>query len=225
MAYIKSAYYGDEKQMRNITKVLQDKILGTTLEVDVNEKLIPPFEVTEKTSLTSQEEKKIREAASAQCGGNDQQCIEAQEAKLRQDSLAAKERALNSSANVIKGRRLTVNVVDEKGKLRRLVVPDGQKFKLDQISFSDPQKGPLQVPKWETVQNQFKLMGTLILATAVYVFGIVATYTVFMQEFNRKILFVVPLVAISIFIPFSGYVMIFLYFVFNGAIKRYLGEL
>lgn len=224
MAYIKSAYYGDEKQMRNITQVLQDKILGTTLEVDVDEKLIPPFDSTPKTELTSKEEKSVREAASIQCGGNDQECIAAKEAQLRQEALAAKERASNSSANVIKGRRLTVNLVDEDGKLRRLVVPDGQKFRLDQISFSDPRKGPLQVPKWETVQNQFKLMGTLILTTAVYVFGIVATYTVFMKEFEKKILFVIPLVAISIFIPFSGYVMIFLYFLLNGALKRYLGE-
>jgi hypothetical protein len=224
MAYIQSAYYGDEKQMRNITKVLQDKILGTTLNVDVNEQLIPPFEVTEKTELTPQEEKKIRESAAAQCGGNDQECINAKEAQLRQDSLAVKERASNSSATVIKGRRLTVNVVDENNKVRRLVIPDGQKFKLDKIMINDPRKGGTQLPKWETIQNQFKLMAGLILTTAVYVFGVVATYTVFMKAFEQKILFVIPLVAISIFIPFSGYVMIFLYYLFQGALKRYLGE-
>jgi hypothetical protein len=223
MAYIQSAYYGDEKQMRNITQVLQDKILGTTLNVDVNEQLIPPFEVTEKTELTPEEERKIRASASAQCGGNDQECINAKEAQLRQDSLAAKERASNSSATVIKGRRLTVNIVDEDGQRRRLVIPDGQKFKLDKISINDPRLG-VEIPKWETVQNQFKLMGALILSTAVYVFGVVATYTVFMRTFHQKILFVVPLVAISIFIPFSGYVMIFLYFLFQGAIDRYLGN-
>lgn len=225
MSYIESAYYGDEKAMRKITSVLADKILGTTLDVDVDEKLIPPFEVTERTELTSQEIRKIREAAAAQCGGNDQECINAKEAQLRADGLAAKERVANSGATVIKGRRLTVNVIDENGQRRRLVIPDGQKFKLDNVSANDPRKGPLQLPKWEYIQNQFKLMGALVLSTAVYIFGIVATYTVFMQEFKQKFLFVIPLVAISVFIPFSGYVMIFLYYLLNGAINRYLGTI
>jgi hypothetical protein len=41
MAYIESAFYGDEKSQRNATKVLGDKVLGTTIDLDVNEKLIP----------------------------------------------------------------------------------------------------------------------------------------------------------------------------------------
>ena len=61
MAYIESAFYGDEKSQRNATKVLGDKILGTTLDLDVNEQLIPPFEVADKVEITSLEEKKIRQ--------------------------------------------------------------------------------------------------------------------------------------------------------------------
>lgn len=222
MAYIESAYYGDEKSMRKITKVLADKVLGTTIDVDVDEKLIPPFEVADKTELSARDERKIREAASRQCNGNDQECITAKEAQLRQEALAAKERQGNSSANVIKGRRLTVNIIDADGKRRRVIIPDGQKFKMENVAISDPRKG-LQVPKMEYIQNQFKLLGSLAFATFVYVFNVVLTYTVFSDAFGNPLMSI-PLVVIAIFIPFSGYVMVFLYYMATGALKTYTGE-
>lgn len=222
MAYIESAFLGDEKAMRNVTKVLGSKILGTSIDVDVNEKLIPPLTVADKTELTAAEERKIREAASKQCNGNDQECITAKEAQLRQEVLAAKERQGNSSANVIKGRRLTVNIIDENGKRRRVIIPDGQKFKMDNISISDPRK-PMQLPTMEYVQNQFKLLGSLSLSTFVYVFSIVLTFTVFSSVMGTP-LFAIPLVVIAVFIPFSGYIMVFLYYMFTAFVATYVGE-
>jgi hypothetical protein len=221
MAYIESAFYGDEKSMRNATKVLADKVLGTTIDLDVDEKLIPPFVVANKTELTTEDDRKIRKQAQDTCGGVDQECIKNTEARLRQEALAAKENQANSSANIIKGRRLTVNIIDEEGKRRRLVVPDGQKFKLDNVSVTDPRKGGMQIPPMEYYQNQFKLLGALILSTLVYVFSIVATYTIFFREFRWL---AVPIVAISIFIPYSGYVMIFLWYMFNSAFNTYIGN-
>jgi hypothetical protein len=223
MAYIKSAYYGDEKSQRNATKVLGDKVLGTTLDIDVNEQLIPPFEVAEKVEITSLEEKKIKEQAVKACGGVDQECIRKTESKLRQQALAEKQNQANSSATAIKGRRLTVNIIDENGQAKRIVVPDGQKFKLDNVSVSDPSKGPLQLPSADYFQNQFKLLGSLVLSTLVYVFSVGATYTLFMQ--NSPLFIAVPVIALSVFIPYSGYVMIFLFFMFKSAIKTYVGDI
>lgn len=219
-AYIESAYYGDENSMKNITRVLSDKILGTTLDVPVDEKLIPPFEVAEKTELNNEDVRKIREQATRSCGGVDEACINSTEARLRQEKLAEKEKAANSAVGVIKGRRLTVNIVDETGKRRRIVVPDGQKFKLDNVAVNDPKKGA-QLPPMRYFQNQLYLIAGIIVATFIYVFGVVATYTVFSP---LGVFFVVPLTVISIFVPYSGYVMIFLYFMVMSGVKTYVGE-
>ena len=222
MAYIESAFYGDEKSQRNATKVLADKILGTTIDVDVKSDLIPALTVADKVEITSLEEKKIREQAAKTCGGVDQDCINKTESQLRQAALAAKQQEANSAANVIKGPRLTVNIIDEDGKRRRIVVPEGQKFKMDNITVNDPKKGPLQVPTADYIQNQFKLVGSLILSTLIYVFSVAATYTLFMQP-DANLLIAVPATIVAVFIPYSGYVMIFLWFMFRSAVNTYVG--
>ena len=221
MAYIESAYYGDEKSQRNATKVLRDRVVGTTINVPVDESLIPAFEVANKVEVTSQEEKRIRDAAAAACGGVDQDCIRAKEAQLRQEILEAKQQQANSSATAIKGRRLTVNIVDEKGQRRRIVVPDNQTFTMDNITINDPKKGPYQVPSMEYFQNQFKLLGGIVLSTLVYVFGIAITYVLFSQKYGIPV--AIPVTVIAIFIPYSGYVMVFLYFMFFSAVDTYIG--
>jgi len=73
MATIESAYYGDEKARRNITKSLNGKVVGTGIDVDVDEKLIPAFEVVDKTELTPDDERKIKDQAMEACAnGADQ---------------------------------------------------------------------------------------------------------------------------------------------------------
>lgn len=220
MAYIESAFYGDETVQRDTTKVLRDKVMGTTIDVDVNEKLIPPFEVTNKVKLSTEEIEDIRKTAVKECGGNDQQCINFKETILRQNKLIDKQKEASSASGVIKGRRLTINMVDENGQRKRVVIPDGQKFKLDNITINDPKKGPLQVPSTEYIQNQFKLLAGIVLATLIYVFSIAATYTLFMQ--HTTLIVAIPAIALSVFIPYSGYVMIFLYFMITSAVNTYV---
>jgi hypothetical protein len=94
---------------------------------------------------------------------------------------------------------------------------------MDNVSINDPKKGPLQVPPMEYFQNQFKLLGGIVLWTTVYVFSIAVTYTLFMQ--NTPVFVAVPATAISVFIPYSGYVMVFLYFMFNGFVDTYVGKI
>lgn len=223
MAYIESAYYGDEKSQRNATKSLGDKVLGTVIDVDVNSSLIPALTVTDKVEITTLEEKKIKEQAAVSCGGVDQECIKSTEARLRQDALAAKQRDASSAANVIKGPRLTVNIIDEQGKRKRIVIPEGQKFTMDNVSVNDPRKGPLQLPSSDYIQNQFKLAGSLVLSTLIYVFSVAATYTLFMKT-RANVAVAVPATAIAVFIPYSGYVLIFLYFMFGSAIDTFVGD-
>jgi hypothetical protein len=221
MAFIESAFYGDEKSQRNATKVVADKITGTSLEVDVNEQLIPPFVVAERVSVTSDEEEDMRAEASRQCGP-DQDCIRQTVSRLMAAKLTEKQTEANSSATAIKGRRLTVNIIDETGQRRRIVIPDGQKFSLDNVSVTNPTKGGLSVPPAEYFQKQVTDIGALILSTSVYVFGVAATYTLLMQ--GPGLIVAVPATAVAAFIPNSGYVLIFLYFMLTSAVNTYIGK-
>ena len=217
-SYIENAYYGDEKTSRNITKVLTGRITGTKLDVDVNNKLIPAFEVVDKAEITNLEDQKIKEQASKSCGGVDQECIKSTEARLRQEKLAEKDRANQQNNPNIKGPRLTVNVIDADGKRRRLVVPEGQKFTLDNVIASRDKKS---LPPFQYFQTQFYTLATIVVASLVYVFGILATYTVF----SHKGPFIAgPLTIISIFVPYSGYFMIFFYYMFFKAVNIYTGK-
>lgn len=220
MATIESAYYGDEKARRNITKALGGKVTGTSIDVDVNEKLIPPFEVVDKTELSREDERKIKDQARRSCGdGVDQQCMTATEARLRQNVLTEKEAQSNSGANVIKGRRLIVNLRDENGKRRQVVVPDGQKFSMKNVSTNNVAGAAL--PSVDTLQKQLFLWTGVAVAAAVYVFSVAATYTLFFPLLDY---FAVPLIVIALFVPYSGFMMIFFYFMGASAVKSYLGQ-
>lgn len=221
MAYIESAFYGDEKTSRNITKVLADKILGSKIDVDVNEKLLPPFVVTPKVEIEPKEEKKIKDDAVKACGGADQACIERTEARLRQDMLAAKQQANETNEALIKGKRLTVNLI-ENGKRVRKVIPDGNKFTMDNLTSADPKKGDVSLPSLSETQDKLKTLGMLVLAAAAYVFSVAATYTLFMQ---MGPLVAVPTTAIAVFIPYSGFFMVFVYYMFMRAVDTYVGKI
>ena len=222
MAYIQSAFYGDEKSNKSITEILRDKVVGTTLDLTVNDQLIPPFEVADKVKIDDKEDKKIKDDAAKACGGADQACIDRTVERMRQDALAAKQGQVDAAA--IKGKRLTVNYIDENGKPVRKVIPEGQKFKMDNIMVTDPKKGAFQVPPASYFQNQLQLLGMLSLTTLVYVFSVAATYVLFMRT-EWGFMLAVPLTAIAVFIPYSGYVMIFLYFMFESAINTYIGKI
>lgn len=133
MARIDSAYFGDDVGYRNITEALRRKISGGKLDVVANSELIPTFEAAPETTLEVEDEKKIREDAVRACGEADQTCLDATKARLRQEKLKEKERTNMSSANIVKGRRLTVNIVDKDKKRRTLIVPDGQKLLLEDV--------------------------------------------------------------------------------------------
>lgn len=210
---------GDERGMRNVTKVLNNKIVGTSINVPVNDELIPPFEVVDKTQLTTTDERAIRKQAEAVCNGPDQACIEAKMAELRQIALVAKSSQANSSANVIKGRRLTVNILDNQGNRRRMVVPDGNKFEIDGLSPTDPRKPDQTIPDFAFFRGQFLDFSATAVITFVWVFGIVATYALFARAGFGYIAGVLAFIAFLL--PGSGYVMIFLYFILNSFVNNY----
>jgi hypothetical protein len=219
MVFIESAYLGDEKDMRNVTDVVLGKITGTTIKVPVDDKLIPPFAVTKKTSITTAEEKRIKNAAKEACGGPDQACIAIKEAELTQQSLLAKTTLANSSANLVRGRRLTVTVVDDANVRRRVVVPDGHEFELSGLTPRDPRKPNTAMPPLSFFKDQLIVFGVATVSTFVWVFGVVATLALFGRLGWGYGAWALALVALLV--PGSGYVMIIGYFLIQSFVRNY----
>ncbi len=228
--YLESAYYGDEKSFANITKGLATKIIGGVLDVTSNSDLKPVFEAAPVTKLSSKDERELRQQAVNACGGEaDQSCLERTQLKLSQERLREKE---NESLvkGVIKGDRLTVNIVDN-GKRRTLIAPAGQKLKIENIIGDKPsdKEAILALPTTSDIQDRAISLLTVLVGTFFWVFGIVATYTIFMRQYEatgkdsfRMIAYVSA--GLSVLFPGLGYVIILGYFGFNAFIAEYIAQ-
>jgi hypothetical protein len=224
MAYIQSAFLGDERSAQDVTKSLNNKISGGKIETVANSSLIPMFEVGGKTTLTSDEEAEIQQEAEKQCGNaNDANCLNAMESRLRQSKLEDKQREQQSSAFLVKGRRLTVNYVDDKGQRRTAIVPEGQEFKLDNVKELKDPKSPFPefkpesyLPTLSGTTLEFLKVTGIILGVFFYAFSIIATYRTFIQAGFTWIGYAAT--AAAVFLPYSGYVIMLIFF----AVKEYI---
>ena len=223
MAFIESAFWGDEKSTKNVTQVLKEKVSGNKLSIEkVDDSLIPAFTTTPKGDLTSEDVRRIREKAQKACGGADQDCVKLRTSELTQEALRAKanNEITAGAAEIIKGKRLTVNIRDEKGTLVRKVVPENGKFELDGLSTTDPRKPGQILPTLDSVQKTFIDFTGVSISTFVWVFGVVATYTLFAQ---MGWTYAAPVLALIAFIlPGSGYFFIIGYFVGRSFIDNYV---
>jgi hypothetical protein len=221
MVFIESAFWGDEKTTKNVTKVLNEKVVGNKILInEVDDSLIPAFTVTSRGSLTDKDVDEINKKAEAACGGAaDQECLKLRKSDLTQEALRQKAGEEAAGQPVIKGKRLTVNIRDEKGKLIRKVVPEKGKFELEGLSATDPRKKGEILPDSEYIQRQFFDLSGISFSTFVWVFGVVATYTLFAREGYT---YAAPILAfIAFLVPMSGYVIIALFFVFRSFIDNY----
>ena len=223
MVFIESAFWGDEKSTKNVTQVLKDKITGNKIMVDkVDDSLIPAFTVAPRGELTQQDVNKIRADAEKACGAADQDCMKLRTSELTQVALRAKanDEITQGAAEIIKGKRLTVNVRDEKGNLVRKVVPENGKFELEGLSATDPRKAGEILPSAESVQQSFLNFTGVTLSSAIWVFGVAATYTLFARlGYN----YAAPVLAfIAFIIPNSGYFIILTYFIGTSFVDNYV---
>lgn len=228
--YLESAYYGDEKSFANITKGLAKKIVGGVLDVTASSELKPVFEAAPETRLESQDERRIREEAVKACGGEaDQGCLERTRLKLSQERLKEKENE-NLVKGVIKGDRLTLNVIDN-GKRRTLIAPAGQKLRLENIIGDKPsdKDAILALPTPDKIQERAISLLTVIASTFFWVFGIVAAYTIFMRQYELTgkdsfRLIAYASAAASVLFPGLGYLIILGYFGSNAFIAEYVAQ-
>jgi hypothetical protein len=177
MVYIKSAYFGDERSSKNVTETVKDKIADGKINVLADSSLLPMFEVGGEIALTQQEEEDARDEATQQCGGNanDTDCIDAKVQDIQRSKLEDKENQAQSRSNIVKGRRLTVNVIDDNGKTRTLLVPDGQYFKLEGLKL-DAQGNIVELPTAESSWKYALFLAGSVVYWLFQTFGTIGAY-------------------------------------------------
>ncbi len=220
---IESAYLGDEKSRVNITESIRKKITGSGIEVPVNSGLLPIVQVGGDIKLTNDEKREAQDKAQQVCGGgNDTACLEVKRQEFQRQRLAEKENEQNSTANVIKGRRLTVTLRDG-ARTKVVEVPEGQVFKLtkDELGTKELQ-GPAK-----SIAEKLNLSGTaieilkvvsIIVGTGLYAFSILITYRSFVQAGYEWLTY--GATAAAVFIPYSGFFIVLAFFGLREFIKN-----
>jgi hypothetical protein len=211
---VKQATWGDEKSATDITKSIQKLVKdGSSLDITAGSHLVPSVTLNPNVAnLTDDDKKDIKDEAIKNCQGNanDTACIALQTANLEATVLQTKIAQQNSSANIINGRRLTLDIVDGNGNEQTVMIPDGQEFK----SGSAPSSKAVEKPKPKTDDGKPSATWTFltsglgyvvtILLTILWAFSIVVTYRVLMLAGHITAAYV--LTALAIFIPYSGLV-------------------
>jgi hypothetical protein len=221
MATIEAVLIGDEKAQRDITQsFVRDQVKDEKVDVVANSSLIPMFETTKVTRLSADEELDIKRKAIEQCGGAaDAGCVNTTTDRMRQAKLDEKRHASESSANLVKGRRMTVYYMDEYGERHTMVVPEGQKFQLENVNGGKPKKEAtsilssipeIQLPTVsQTTMKILSILGVIGMSF-VYAFSIAATYRTLAMDYSRMVA-IGGTVAAVVF-PYSGLFIMFGYF-------------
>lgn len=209
-----SAYYGDSQGRKNVTQSVKDRVNNREREIVASNSLIPFLETTETIELTQEEMDEARREAERQCGNaNDSNCIRARTEEFQKKRLKEKEFESQSSANVIKGRRLELEIM-ENGKKKTITVPDGNKYILPETA----QQGlGFQLPSLSGTAFESVKLATTILGTFAYVFSVVATYRTFIEGGYTKIGY--GATAVAIFVPFSGFFIMLAFFAITAYMK------
>jgi len=121
-----------------------------------------------------------------------------------------------------------VNVL-ENGKVKQIIAPDGQKFQLSGVDGGLKGDNKLALPTLDVVYGRAWDIVGIIFAAFLYVFGIAAVYAIFMRQYELtgKASFqaiAYGATAVSIFLPYSGYIIILAYFGFNAFIAEYVAK-
>jgi hypothetical protein len=220
---IVSAYYGDERSRTNVLSSLKGKLKPDgSLETSVDSSLLPMIQVGGDISLSDDEVTEAKEKATTACGtANDVACIELKSQEFQRQRLQEKENEAQSTANIIKGRRLTATIRDTKtGKESTVEIPDGQKFT---VGKSAPAEAPLTIdPSFlsnfsvSTVVGKIMTSLSVIAATFVYAFSVIITYKSFIQAGYTYLGYAAT--AAAVLIPYSGFVSTLIFF----AIREWL---
>lgn len=218
---IDGAYMGDERSRVNVTDAVKKQITDEGLDVTAGSALLPAIQVEGEIFLTDQDLQTAKEQAEEACGGgSDAICNQIKTEEFKRRILEEKERQMVSSANIVKGRKMTINLTDNQGRKSVVEVPEGQKYKLSREELGiQPGESYFKVDEAikETVFNVLTILAYMILA-GVYAFSVLITYRAFLQT---GILWQTILgTAIAVLFPFSGFFLVFGWFGLKELVKK-----
>lgn len=210
MVLIKQATFGDETSATDVTQSLQGRVTNGYLAVVADSKLLPAVTLnTTAAELTPEDKDLAMKKAIEQCNGaNDQACLAERSGKFEQSLLQQKIAEQNATDKTVKGRRLTVTVIDDYGKEQTLQIPDGQEFKV-----GNPPAGAATASTGFSVASAAIQIGGILLGAILlflWVFSVVATYRTLLDAGYRVPVYIGT--ATAILIPYSGYLIMLVYF-------------
>ena len=213
MVKILKATFGDEYGNTDVMKTLNDKVKDEAIDIYVDSSIIPLIDRVsgaKSTALDGNEKREVDDLAEQMCGPTDQICLEIKRAELAESIIKKKEATKTSStAQIIKGRRLTVEYQDANGQRRKAVVPEGQQFQVGKLGKEQGAEPPIstETPAWVKIMSSWwTILGTFVL-TFLYVVSIIITWMTFVR-YGSKIL-AAGMVAVSVFVPYSGFGLAF----------------
>ena len=216
---IKRATFGDETSSTDVTKTLTDQLINNDGYIDTtaDQSLIPIvtwFGGGEGTTrLSRAEEREAQQKAQDDCGGGqNKSCVEVRKQQYSQAKLKEKAQKSVAADKVVKGRRLTVTYIDESGREQTSIVPDGNDFKVG-TPTADSNPFSTNAILWKLLY----ISSTLIVVIG-WVYSVTATYRTFLQAGYRWIGYAAT--AASIFIPYSGFFIMFGFFLFTTLVTK-----
>jgi hypothetical protein len=181
------------------------------------------LQVGGKIELTDKELADARQKAANECGdGADASCVQVKEQEFQRQRLSEKELENQSTAKVIKGRRLTVNII-QNGKKKTIEVPEGQTFNLDTGGI----KESFSLKKKASIFNGITIGGTALTvltylgyvgAIFLYALNIIIGFYMFKSNGYTYAPYIVA--AIAAFIPYSGFIIAFVFFALRTWIQN-----
>jgi hypothetical protein len=209
MVVIKSAKFGDEYDTTDVSKSLADKVKDGAIDIYVDSGIIPFVDKASgvnRTRLTDDEAREIKDTVAEMCGPTDQVCIEIKKQELAEAKLKQKEATkTTSTAQVIKGRKLTVTYTDDSGRTRTAIIPEGQQFQVGDLGKLKPTPEPVDTTPSAASQvfsSVWGVLGTTVLVF-LYAASIIVTWMTFVKYGSKLV--AGGMVAVAVFIPYSGF--------------------
>jgi hypothetical protein len=218
MATLKKAYFGDENSIQDITAIIRDRIDGPSIDIPVDNQLVPIFEGAPQSNLTDAERARIQDLAVQACGAADQTCIEARVQTYTQQTLQLKLESSGDASTIIKGTRLRVEIENPDKSITRKVIPAGQRFKFDGF---EPDEG-LNIFSYEYIRRRVVDFGYYALIAFIWAFGIVATFAYFRQV-DQTALAIGGAVVAALY-PGTGYIIIIVAAGIEAFLRYYMGS-
>lgn len=236
MGTIKQATYGDENSSTDITESLVKMFRPNKyIDVKVGPQLLETRDAGPATKLNDSEKEEIRKQAEQSCGNAlDDDCMKSTQESLRSSKLQEKSR--EQAGSPIVGERLTVTVVDARGKEKKLVVPKDHDFRFGNAGKSrdnEMTKAYDEFQKTFTFAKLGSLFGTFLFYF-IWVFGTAFTWVALGKSYalpNGKVIspsdytwlkYVGTIIAVAT-AGYGGFGVVLLVWIIMGA-KHYIAE-